>query len=190
MLLRLGEEASKRRLASATGNDLLDYIDSEFLQSPDVADTFAEGTITLGRADATLAMPGGDYPKGTRIARSQYTAAGILFPSAEYETLADAHVEPGSTAHIQIPIRAVTTGVDSNAPMVIGVDATKNIGIPNRIGNMKVIAFDPMPDAAFCTDNGAMIALAGALRLAAGQVETTAIKVRPRWDLASLPPVA
>ena len=34
------------------------------------------------------------------------------------------------------------------------------------------------------------IALAGALRLQAGQVETPAICVRPRWDLASLPPVA
>jgi N6-L-threonylcarbamoyladenine synthase len=46
----------------------------------------------------------------------------------------------------------------------------------------------PRPE--FCTDNGAMIALAGALRLEAGQFETPAIAVRPRWDLASLPPVA
>jgi N6-L-threonylcarbamoyladenine synthase len=46
----------------------------------------------------------------------------------------------------------------------------------------------PRPE--FCTDNGAMIALAGALRLAAGQHEAPAILVRPRWDLASLPPVA
>ncbi|MBA8883507.1 N6-L-threonylcarbamoyladenine synthase [Dokdonella fugitiva] len=46
------------------------------------------------------------------------------------------------------------------------------------------------PRLEFCTDNGAMIALAGALRLAAGQHETPAIAVRPRWDLASLPPVA
>ena len=46
----------------------------------------------------------------------------------------------------------------------------------------------PRPE--FCTDNGAMIALAGALRLEAGQLESSAIKVQPRWDLASLPPVA
>jgi N6-L-threonylcarbamoyladenine synthase len=46
----------------------------------------------------------------------------------------------------------------------------------------------PRPE--FCTDNGAMIALAGALRLQAGQLESAAIHVRPRWDLASLPPVA
>jgi N6-L-threonylcarbamoyladenine synthase len=43
----------------------------------------------------------------------------------------------------------------------------------------------PRPE--FCTDNGAMIALAGALRLAAGQIESAAIRVRPRWDLESLP---
>ncbi|GAA0717734.1 tRNA (adenosine(37)-N6)-threonylcarbamoyltransferase complex transferase subunit TsaD [Dokdonella soli] len=45
------------------------------------------------------------------------------------------------------------------------------------------------PRLEFCTDNGAMIALAGALRLQAGEHETPAILVRPRWDLASLPPL-
>ena len=45
------------------------------------------------------------------------------------------------------------------------------------------------PRLVFCTDNGAMIALAGALRLAAGQVESAEIRVRPRWDLESLPVV-
>jgi N6-L-threonylcarbamoyladenine synthase len=46
------------------------------------------------------------------------------------------------------------------------------------------------PRLEFCTDNGAMIALAGALRLKAGQHETPAIAVRPRWDLQELAPVA
>ena len=46
------------------------------------------------------------------------------------------------------------------------------------------------PRLEFCTDNGAMIAFAGALRLAAGQHESTSIKVQPRWDLATLSPVA
>ena len=45
------------------------------------------------------------------------------------------------------------------------------------------------PRPAFCTDNGAMIAFAGALRLQAGQAETPAVTVTPRWDMASLPPV-
>ena len=43
------------------------------------------------------------------------------------------------------------------------------------------------PRLEFCTDNGAMIALAGALRLQAGLHDGTAIKVSPRWDLESLP---
>ena len=45
----------------------------------------------------------------------------------------------------------------------------------------------PRPE--FCTDNGAMIAFAGALRLQAGQGEAAAVTVQPRWDMASLPPL-
>jgi N6-L-threonylcarbamoyladenine synthase len=45
------------------------------------------------------------------------------------------------------------------------------------------------PRLEFCTDNGAMIALAGALRLQAGLHDDAAIKVQPRWDLESLPAV-
>ncbi|CAD6544120.1 tRNA (adenosine(37)-N6)-threonylcarbamoyltransferase complex transferase subunit TsaD [Paraburkholderia sabiae] len=45
------------------------------------------------------------------------------------------------------------------------------------------------PDLSLCTDNGAMIALAGALRLKrwpAQAVSDYAFTVKPRWDLASL----
>ena len=45
----------------------------------------------------------------------------------------------------------------------------------------------PRPE--FCTDNGAMIAFAGALRLQAGLHEPEAVTVLPRWDMASLPPL-
>jgi N6-L-threonylcarbamoyladenine synthase len=43
------------------------------------------------------------------------------------------------------------------------------------------------PRLAFCTDNGAMIALAGAIRLASGQHQDATIEVHPRWSLESLP---
>jgi len=46
------------------------------------------------------------------------------------------------------------------------------------------------PRMAFCTDNGAMIAFAGALRLQAGLHEDDAVRVMPRWDMASLPALA
>ncbi len=44
------------------------------------------------------------------------------------------------------------------------------------------------PELEFCTDNGAMIALAGALRLAAGAQAKAAgpIAIRPRWPLSEL----
>jgi N6-L-threonylcarbamoyladenine synthase len=45
------------------------------------------------------------------------------------------------------------------------------------------------PRLEFCTDNGAMIALAGALRLRAGLHDGPEIKVAPRWDLETLPAV-
>ncbi len=46
------------------------------------------------------------------------------------------------------------------------------------------------PRLEFCTDNGAMIALAGALRLQAGQHDDAVIKVAPRWNLESLTALA
>ena len=45
------------------------------------------------------------------------------------------------------------------------------------------------PRPSLCTDNGAMIAFAGALRLAAGEHEPAAIRARPRWDMAQLAPI-
>ena len=45
------------------------------------------------------------------------------------------------------------------------------------------------PRPALCTDNGAMIAYAGALRLAVGQTSGLGVQVVPRWDMATLPAV-
>ncbi len=50
-----------------------------------------------------------------------------------------------------------------------------------------VAVYYPRPE--FCTDNGAMIAYAGAVRLAADTPETAAFTVRPRWSLEDLPPL-
>jgi len=43
--------------------------------------------------------------------------------------------------------------------------------------------------AEFCTDNGAMIAYAGAQRLAAGQSSDLTILAKPRWPMSELPPL-
>jgi N6-L-threonylcarbamoyladenine synthase len=44
------------------------------------------------------------------------------------------------------------------------------------------------PRLEFCTDNGAMIAYAGMLRLAAGETAGPSIEARARWDLETLRP--
>ena len=44
------------------------------------------------------------------------------------------------------------------------------------------------PRLEFCTDNGAMIAYAGMLRLAAGEAAASSIEARARWDLETLRP--
>ncbi|MCM2971822.1 tRNA (adenosine(37)-N6)-threonylcarbamoyltransferase complex transferase subunit TsaD [Larsenimonas suaedae] len=44
------------------------------------------------------------------------------------------------------------------------------------------------PDLRFCTDNGAMIALAGALRMKAGEHDHATMFTTPRWPLAELHP--
>lgn len=45
------------------------------------------------------------------------------------------------------------------------------------------------PRKEFCTDNGAMIALAGYFRLAAGQQQDLTIGVTPRWPMQNLPAI-
>jgi N6-L-threonylcarbamoyladenine synthase len=45
------------------------------------------------------------------------------------------------------------------------------------------------PRIEFCTDNGAMIALAGYFRLKAGQTEAEIIRAKPRWPMKELGPL-
>ena len=53
--------------------------------------------------------------------------------------------------------------------------------------NLKAeIVYAPL---ALCTDNGAMIAYAGALRMLGGAEENLSIETRPRWPMTELPPI-
>ncbi|HEU4773840.1 MAG TPA: tRNA (adenosine(37)-N6)-threonylcarbamoyltransferase complex transferase subunit TsaD [Lysobacter sp.] len=75
--------------------------------------------------------------------------------------------------------------------LVVAGGVGANLRLRAKLGEMAArrggrVSF---PRPAFCTDNGAMIAFAGALRLQAGQHEDAAVKVVPRWDMATLPAV-
>ncbi|MFK8042230.1 tRNA (adenosine(37)-N6)-threonylcarbamoyltransferase complex transferase subunit TsaD [Congregibacter sp.] len=74
--------------------------------------------------------------------------------------------------------------------MAGGVSANRNLRqqLAEILGKRGAEVFYPAPQ--FCTDNGAMIAYAGAQRLAAGQVDGAEVQVRPRWPMTELPPIA
>jgi len=75
--------------------------------------------------------------------------------------------------------------------LVIAGGVSANQRLRERIARAReTLEFDAhFPAPALCTDNGAMIAFAGALRLAAGPLPAppTGFTVRPRWPLAELP---
>jgi len=77
----------------------------------------------------------------------------------------------------------------STLVMAGGVSANRNLRAQLQAALAKVGArvFYPAPE--FCTDNGAMIAYAGAQRLAAGQMDGPATTVRPRWPMTELAPL-
>jgi N6-L-threonylcarbamoyladenine synthase len=70
-----------------------------------------------------------------------------------------------------------------------GVSANRNLRarLEQALAKEGARVFYPAP--VFCTDNGAMIAYAGARRLQAGQVDAPDTPVRPRWPMEELPPL-
>lgn len=143
---RLADRAAARRLNSATGQDLRDYVASEFLfDVPELGKTYAEGTVTLSRADLTAPLTGGDYPKGTRVSRSSQIVSGVVLPPASYETLVDVHVDDGSTADVVLPIRATLPGSSSSYRAAVGIDVPVStlvsVSNPNLVPNMTVTDF-------------------------------------------------
>jgi N6-L-threonylcarbamoyladenine synthase len=80
-------------------------------------------------------------------------------------------------------------GATGHARLVVagGVGANRELRtrLVAAVGERRGQVF--FPDPVFCTDNGAMIALVGALRLSSAAVSDYAFSVKPRWELESLP---
>jgi N6-L-threonylcarbamoyladenine synthase len=89
---------------------------------------------------------------------------------------------------VQKSLRAVEQSGLKRLVVAGGVGANRELRrrLDERAGKAGVAVF--YPEFEFCTDNGAMIALAGALRLEAGvsPEPAGAFAVRPRWPLGEL----
>lgn len=74
--------------------------------------------------------------------------------------------------------------------MAGGVSANKQLraDLAEMMKNLKGEVFYPRPQ--FCTDNGAMIAYTGFLRLKHGEHTDLSLSVKPRWAMTDLPEVA
>ena len=82
--------------------------------------------------------------------------------------------------------RAVEAAGAERLIMAGGVSANQRLRarMDEQMGALGVAVF--YPRSALCTDNGAMIALAGHERLAAGQHEALSFGARPRWALEAV----
>ena len=70
-----------------------------------------------------------------------------------------------------------------------GVSANKQLraALAEMMNKLNGEVFYPRPQ--FCTDNGAMIAYAGFLRLKNGETTDLSVSVKPRWDMTELPEI-
>ena len=127
----------------------------------------------LKTAVLTLVKQSGDYQK----IRDEQTLANIA--CAVQEAIVDvlAHKARAALAQTGLDQLVVAGGVGANQLL----RSRLNEDIGKRGGAVFY------PDLKFCTDNGAMIAFAGALRLAQQQVNKDyRFNVKPRWDLAEI----
>jgi len=69
----------------------------------------------------------------------------------------------------------------------VGANLELRKRLTNAGDNGMFTVYYPRPE--FCTDNGAMIAYAGWVRLASGQKDSLPFVARPRWSISDLPPI-
>ncbi|MEP7181899.1 MAG: tRNA (adenosine(37)-N6)-threonylcarbamoyltransferase complex transferase subunit TsaD [Betaproteobacteria bacterium] len=152
---------------AATGRDGAVKLPRPMLDSGDLDMSFSglkTAVLTRVRRDAADGIL--DDARRADIAREfQHAIVDVL--------VAKALAALGATGHARL---VVAGGVGANREL----RARLTEAVAARGGG---VYFPPLE---FCTDNGAMIALVGALRLPAVTAGDGGFSVRPRWDLASL----
>ncbi len=153
-----------------------------------------------GPALAALAADG--RPGRLRLPRPLLNAAGLDFSFSGLKTAVGLAIrQAGTLAHADIAAEFQESVVDVLVTKSLAaceesglgtLVVAGGVGANRRLRERLSTAADAVgvsvhyPEAALCTDNGAMIAFAGALRLVSAPAADYAFSVRPRWDLASL----
>jgi N6-L-threonylcarbamoyladenine synthase len=116
------------------------------------------------------------HVKNKRLSESERADIAYAFQEAVVDVLCTKAL--GALQHTGMTHLVVAGGVGANARL------REKLGMLAAQNHFQV----HYPRLEFCTDNGAMIAFAGALRLAQGQNRQWGFSVRPRWELPDLIP--
>ncbi len=136
----------------------------------------AAGEPNLPRIDA--GPPGGAATPGAHALAAGVAAdIALEVQSAIVETLVTKAMRALEATSLEVLV--VAGGVGANRALRAHLDAAA------RRRGARVY----YPRLEFCTDNAAMIAVAGLARLAAGEHDDLAIRARAQWPLASLGPL-
>lgn len=101
-------EASSLR---ATGQDLLDYVASEYDAIPDTQGSFAVGEVSFTR---TTTITAGDIPQGATLSRAANLTTQVPILPSQYELLVPVHFDVGQDVAGPVPVRAKQTGTAAN----------------------------------------------------------------------------
>lgn len=132
VLKRLAERTANNRLATATGQDLKEYVASEYDVIPDTSNTKAIGEATLVRPTGKTS---GDVPKGTRLSRAANLTTQVPLLAADYETLVDLHFDRDQLVAGPIPVRSIREGSFANHPITV----TANVALDGAIGGASMV---------------------------------------------------